>query len=164
MMENNVSVITSLDQMHDIIIPPAVSLWPLAPGWYALILLVLAYGINLGLKYWSLYQKNLYRREALEVLSSLDAEDASKEINSLLGLMKRVGLQYFGREKVAALSQNEWWVFVETHSKAKVGTQIRELSQKILYVPNTKATREELKAISKVAKVWINTHHGETNA
>jgi len=65
---------------------------------------------------------------------------------------------------VAALSKNEWWVFVETHSKAKVGTQIRELSQKILYVPNTKATREELKAISKVAKVWINTHHGETNA
>ena len=163
-MENNVTLITSLDQMHDIIIPPAVSFWPLAPGWYALPLLLLTYGIHLGLKYWSSYQKNLYRREALDVLSSLDEVDAGKEINTLLGLMKRVGLQHFGREKVASLSQNEWWDFVETHSKAKAGTQIRELSQKILYVTNTEATEEEVKAFSKVAKVWINTHHGETDA
>lgn len=164
MMENNVTVITSLDQMHDIIIPSAVSLWPLAPGWYALLLLVLTYGIHAALKYWSLYQKNLYRREALEVLSSLDTEDASKAINSLLGLMKRAGLQHFGREKVASLSQNEWWDFVERHSKAKADKQIRELSQKILYTPDAEASREELKAFSKVAKVWINTHHGETDA
>ena len=163
-MENNVTVITSLDQMHDIIIPSALALWPLAPGWYALLLLVLAYGIHIGSKYWSLYQKNLYRREALEVLASLDAEEASKDINSLLGLMKRVGLQHFGREKVGALSQNEWWDFIERHSKAKAGIQIRELSQKILYAPNTEATREDLKAFTKVAKVWINTHDGEIYA
>lgn len=163
-MENNVTLLTSLDQMHDIIIPPAVSLWPLAPAWVALALLVVTYGMHLGLKYWFLYQKNLYRREALEVLSSLDEMDGVKEINTLLGLMKRVGLQYFGRERVASLSQNEWWDFVETHSKAKASVQIRELSQKILYAPNTEATAEEVRAFSKVAKVWINTHHGETDA
>lgn len=163
-MENNVTLIASLDQMHEIINPPAVSFWPLAPGWVALALLLLTYVIHVGLKYWSSYQKNLYRREALDVLSSLGEENASQEINTLLGLMKRVGLQHFGRQKVASLSQNAWWDFVEKHSKAKAGTQIRELSQKILYAPNTEATAEEVKAFSKVAKVWIHTHQGKTDA
>jgi hypothetical protein len=163
-MENNVTINTSLDQLHDIIIPPAVSNWPFAPGWYALALLVFAYGIHIALKYWSLYQKNLYRREALEVLSTLDEEDTSKEISTLLGLMKRVGLQHFGRERVAALSDDAWWDFMETHSKAKVGTKVRELSQKILYSSNTEVTVEDVKLVSKVAKVWITTHKGEDDA
>jgi hypothetical protein len=125
---------------------------------------VLAYGIHVGLKYWSLYQKNLYRREALEVLSTLDEEDTSKEISTLLGLMKRVGLQYFGRERVAALSDDSWWNFIEKHSKAKVDVEVRELSQKILYSPYAEATAEDVKRVSKVAKVWITTHKGEEDA
>ena len=163
-MESNVTLSASLDQMHDIIIPSAVSFWPLAPGWYALALLVLAYGIHLGLKLWTTYQQNLYRREALEVLSMLDEENANKEINSLLGLMKRVALQCFGREKVAALSDDAWWDFMETHSKAKVGVEVRELSQKILYSPHAEASTEDVKILAKVAKVWITTHKGEDDA
>lgn len=165
MMESNVTISASLDQMHDIIIPSAVSFWPLAPGWYALVLLVLAFSIHLGLKQWSNYQKNLYRREALEALSKTPSgEDANKEINTLLGLMKRVALQCFGREKVAALSDDAWWDFMEKHSKAKVGIEIRELSQKILYSANAQASSEDVKRLSKVAKVWITTHKGEDDA
>ena len=164
-MEHNVTVNASLDQLHDIIIPPAVSFWPLAPGWYALSLLVLAYGIYIGLKLWSSYQKNLYRREALEVLSGMQSgEDANKEISTLLGLMKRVALQCFGREKVAALSDDAWWDFMEKHSKAKVGIDVRELSQKILYSPNAQASAEDVKILKKVVKVWITTHKGEDDA
>ena len=164
-MEANVTINASLDQLHDIIIPPAVSYWPLAPGWYALALLALAYGIHIGLKQWSSYQKNLYRREALEVLSTIQSgEDTTKEISSLLGLMKRVALQCFGREKVAALSDDDWWNFVEKHSKAQAGTEVRELSQKALYGYDAQVTEDEARALAKVAKVWITTHQGEEDA
>jgi hypothetical protein len=164
-MENNVTVNASLDQLHDIIIPPAVSYWPLAPGWYALGLLIVAFSVHLGMKYWAVYQKNLYRREALEVLSKMQSgEDTNKEINTLLGLMKRVALQHFGREKVAALSDDAWWDFMEKYSKVKVGTEVRELSQKILYSPNAQASVEDVKMLKKVAKVWITTHKGEDDA
>ena len=164
MMESNVTVNASLDQLHDIIIPPAVSYWPLAPGWYALALLVFAYGIYVALKYWSSYQKDLYRREALKVLSMLDEEDASKEISTLLELMKRVALQCFGRKKVAALSHDAWWDFTEQHSKAKVAAEVRERSQKILYSPNEEATEKDVKMLKQVAKVWITTHKSEDDA
>ena len=163
-MEQNVTLSASLDQLHDIIIPPAISNWPLAPGWHALALLVLAFGVHVGLKYWSLYQKDLYRREALKILSTLNDKDTSKGIRTLLGLMKRVGLQCFGREKVAALSEDAWWDFMEKYSKVKVGVEVRELSQKILYSPNAEATAEDVKLVSKVAKVWITTHKGEDDA
>ena len=161
-MDQNMTA-TSLDLMHDISIPPAVSFWPPAPGWYALFLLAVTYGFYLGFKYWSRYQKNLYRREALKVLDALDEEDMHKEISTLLGLMKRVGLQHFGREKVAALSNDTWWDFMEKHSKAKVSIDVREISKKILYNPTAKATPEDVKAVSKVAKIWITTHQGEEN-
>jgi len=158
-MENNVTQETSLALLHDILIPPAVSYLPLAPGWYALALLVFAYGFHVVMKYGALYRNNLYRREALQELSGLHrGEDAVKEIHILLDLIKRVALQQFGREKVASLSHNEWWDFVEKNSRSKVSTDLRKLSQKILYSPDTQATSEDVKAMVKVAKVWIVTH------
>ncbi len=164
-MEGNTTLNASLDQLHDIIIPPAVSNWPLAPGWYALALLLLAYGLHIGLKYWSLYRKNLYRREALQELSGIMlAEEPSTQVKALLGLMKRVGIQCYGREKVAALNENEWWDFMENHSKVKADPNLRELGQKVLYGPDTQVTADEVKAVVKVAKVWINTHQGEEDA
>jgi hypothetical protein len=163
-MDNNLTVNTSLDQLHDILIPPAVSNWLLAPGWYALGILVLTYGIHIGMKFWSNYQKNLYRREALKSLTQIQLEkDTNKEINALLVLMKRVALKHFGREKVAALSADQWWDFIETHSKAKVSADIRRLSQKILYTTHVQTTQDDLSNVAKVTKVWINTHQGNGN-
>ena len=163
-MDNNVTVNASLDQLHDILMPPAVSNWPLAPGWYVLGILVLTYGLHIGMKFWSNYQKNLYRREALNSLAQIHLrKDTNKEISDLLVLMKRVALQHFGREKVAALSADEWWNFVETHSKAKVSADIRKLSQKILYTTDVLTTQDDLSNVAKVTKVWINTHQGNGN-
>jgi len=55
----------SLDNLHDIIVPDPVSVWPLAPGWYGLgwvLLIALAFWV------WSRMRQrrlNRYRREAL---------------------------------------------------------------------------------------------------
>ena len=164
-MEGNVTLDASLGQLHDIIIPPAVSTWPLAPGWYALALLVLAYGIHIGLKRWSAYRKNLYRREALQELSQIASEEESvSQIKALLSLMKRVALKHFGREKVAALSDDAWWSFVEKHSKAQVDAEVREFSQKALYGSDVQVASDEVSALAKVAKIWITTHQGEEDA
>lgn len=158
------TISTSLDQLHDIIIPPEIPMWPLAPGWYALGILVLTYGLYIGMTLWAEYQQNLYRREALRSLAQIHTgKDSNREIITLLSLMKRVALQHFGREKVAALSDDEWWEFIEKHSKAKVSKDIRELSQKILYLNNIQATPENVNEVVKVAKVWINTHQGDNN-
>ena len=156
-MDQNMTA-TSLDLMHDILVPPAVSFWPLAPGWIALALLILMYLLHLGLKLRAKHRANRYRREALQELVALVKSEGAEEIKRLLNLMKRVGLQYFGRERVASLSNAPWWEFVENHSKVKIDNTLRNLSQEVLYSSDVEVDKEMVEKMKVVTKLWINTH------
>jgi hypothetical protein len=157
MMEQNLTA-TSLDLMHDIVVPPAVTFWPLAPGWLALVLMLVMYMLHLALKRWAEYRANGYRREALQELETLAENADAGEIERLLILMKRVALQHFGREKVASLADARWWEFVETHSKVKVAQPLRLLSREVLYRPDVKVELEAVEKMRTLTKLWINTH------
>ncbi len=156
-MDQNMTA-TSLDLMHDILVPPAVSFWPLAPGWFALALLFLTTMLHLGLKLWAKYRANSYRREALQELVTLAKSESVEEIVRLLNLMKRVALQHFGREKVASLSDVHWWEFVEQHSKVKIDNTLRIVSQEVLYSSGAEVSKEAVEKMSTLTKLWINTH------
>lgn len=156
-MDHN-STATSLDLMHDIIVPPAVSFWPLAPGWYVLSLLLLTYSLYLGLKLRAKYRANRYRREAMQELVSLAKSEGAGEIERLLKLMKRVALQHFGRERVASLSDTLWWEFVEKHSNVKIDNALRTLSQEVLYSSDVEVANESVEKMRVLTKLWINTH------
>jgi len=156
-MDQNITA-TSLDLMHDILVPPAVSFWPLAPGWFALALLFLTTMLHLGLKLWAKYRANSYRREALQELVILAKSESVEEIARLLNLMKRVALQHFGREKVASLSDVHWWEFVEQHSKVKIDKPLRIVSQEVLYSSGVEVSKEAVEKMSTLTKLWINTH------
>ena len=61
-----------LAQLRDIHLPAAVSAWPLAPGWWMLILLAIA---SLSYLAWHVLQRHrvkLYRRQALEKVQQLE--------------------------------------------------------------------------------------------
>lgn len=82
-----------LDQLIDVYEPPAVSWWPLAPGWWFLILLTviaLVVAITLALKK---YRQNEWRREALKALKSiqlsLQTNHSLKTQSDLLKLIKQ---------------------------------------------------------------------------
>lgn len=156
-MEHN-STATSLNLMHDILVPPAVSFWPLAPGWYALALLLLTYILHLGLNLWAKYRVNSYRREAMQELLLLAKNEEIEEIERLLKLMKRVALQHFGRERVASLSDVLWWEFVEKHSNVKIDKALRTLSQEVLYSSDVEVDKESVEKMRLLTKLWINTH------
>ena len=156
-MEHN-STATSLNLMHDIIVPPAVSFWPLAPGWYTLALLLSAYILYLGLKLLAKYRVNIYRREALQELGSLAKSERTEEIARLLKLMKRVALQHFGRERVASLNDVPWWEFVEKHSKVEMDNALRILIQEVLYSSDVEVSKESVEKMRSLTKLWINTH------
>lgn len=156
-MDKNMTA-TSLDLMHDIVVPPAVSFWPLASGWIALVLILVAYMFHIGLTLWTKHRLNSYRREALQELLTLAKNDGVEETERLLTLMKRVALQYFGRERVAALSDTAWWEFVEAHSKVKIDQPLRLLSQEVLYSSDVKVDKDAIEKMRTVTKLWIKTH------
>ena len=75
--------------------------------------------------------------------------------------MKRVALQHFGRDKVAALSHDAWWDFMEAHSKVKVDTALRTYAQAILYDANVTDDSKHIQELENLTVLWIKTHQGD---
>lgn len=147
----------SLDKLHDIIVPEPIGLFPLAPGWYVVGLLVLALLFHFGVFFYNRYTKALYRREALEELHSV-SEQGREEILQLLTLAKRTAIGAYGREKTATLSEESWWDFMEEHSKVKVSQELRTQIENFLYDDTFPSDRIDTPAIKAFVTLWIKTH------
>lgn len=103
-----------LAQLADIKLPEAVSWWPPAPGWWALLLLAL------GLTYLALQAyrraraRKLLLRSALAELqrSALEANDALSQLNAVNSVLRRVALFHYDAHQVAGLSGQSWAEFL----------------------------------------------------
>ena len=55
----------SLQNLNDIVLPDAVAWWPPAPGWYAVLAVLLALLLWLSFRALRAWRRNIYRRQAL---------------------------------------------------------------------------------------------------
>jgi hypothetical protein len=105
--------------------PPGI--WPLAPGWWLLIgLLLLAAALFAA---WRRYRRSL-RRLALNELSRIEnaTQNDAALARDLENLLRRFAVARYGREKVARLNGDEWISFVVAHGgSALAGDSGREL-------------------------------------
>lgn len=161
----------SLTNMQDILEPVAVPFWPLAPGaWILIILLVLWAGIGFGLLFLN-HRKNLYRRLALSELAEIhgNCERTGKKetIMAVASLLKRVALTAFRRERVASLTGQEWYGFLST----TMGTRSFSQSSGQLLTTDLHQSSEQLELLSEKqlkelfiqAEVWIKKHKPENS-
>lgn len=124
-MQPTTSDPASLSNLHDIIVPDPVSLWPLAPGWY-----VLAWILLIALAFWAWsrlrrWRQNRYRRMALTELDQLEAavKDPSRRVSALgelPALVKRVALAAWPRERVASLSGPALLAFLDQTGRTQM--------------------------------------------
>ncbi|RUO59400.1 DUF4381 domain-containing protein [Pseudidiomarina insulisalsae] len=96
----------ALQEMQQIIAPPAAHWWPLAPGWYLLGALVLAILLGCGYGLVASYRRRRMRRAALRQLHP------GMSINAINLLLKQTALAYFPAHQVAGLSGNRWRDFL----------------------------------------------------
>jgi hypothetical protein len=150
-----------LQQLHDIHLPPALTLWPLAPGWYlaAMILLLGLAGTVWGGYSW--WQKNKIKREALNLLKQYEKTYLSNVVDmnrdhhisaALNELLKRVALAYFPREQVAHLHGKNWLLFLNETSK-----NLNFLTQEdaLLICPYQPNCKRDLYPLFDVCRQWI---------
>jgi len=109
----------SLQNLNDIVLPVTVGWWPLAPGWYFLIGLLLIALTWLSYRSLQRWIKNRYRRAALTELQLLeeDTQNAEKRDSSLRQLpvlLKRTALSAYSRKQVASLSGDDWYGFLNS--------------------------------------------------
>lgn len=106
-------------------LPEDVSWFPLAPGWWALLVLVI---LLMGVAYWlwQRYQRQAFRREALKTLDTLQQQTnlaPLQLIDELSALLKRVAMTAHGREAVAGRSGDRWLQFLDETGQTKGFTQ-----------------------------------------
>ena len=154
---NQTTADASLDKLHDIIVPDAIGVFPLAEGWILLGLLFLALLFHFLWQGWSRYKANQYRREARVELKSYEQNSKENAI-ALLSLAKRVALVCYGRQKVAHLSDEKWWHFMETHAKVKIDKTLRDALTSLLYTKDYTLEAADYKRLKQTVKVWIDTH------
>lgn len=99
--------------LRDLHLPDAIGWWPLAPGWWFVLLLMVA-AIGYGL--WRAYVKRQYnapRRYAMRALARCEAAYLEHRNPVTLGkqlseLLRRGMLAYAPREEVAGLTGDAW--------------------------------------------------------
>lgn len=122
-----------LAQMHDINASEAVSWWPLAPGWWALICLTVA--LLGGGAFWlkRRAQNNRYRREALALLANIASQPETHSLSDINDLIKRAALYAYPNERadIARAHGERWVAWLNSKSKAPVftGQAAKALSQ-----------------------------------
>jgi len=103
-------------ELRDIHAPGIPGLWPPAPGWWLLGLLVLIVLFLLARQLLRLYRRYRRRRAAFAALRLAgqrlegDVRDLAAELSVLL---RRVALSRFPRREVAALSGDSWLQFLD---------------------------------------------------
>ncbi|HKK01165.1 MAG TPA: DUF4381 domain-containing protein, partial [Desulfuromonadales bacterium] len=103
--------------LRDIHLPPAVSWWPLAPGWWILVGLIVLVCLG-GLLIRRRRQRSLSPRErALRELRALEQTQADTEPTTYVGrlsvLLRRTCLSCFPRAEVAGLIGEAWLLFLD---------------------------------------------------
>lgn len=160
---------TSLDRLHDLVVPPPVPWWPPAPGWDWVIGLILAILLVGLLRAFSRWQRNRYRREALAELARYEAalQDPQRRAAALAAvaaLLKRTALSAWPRAQVAPLNGAAWVSFLaRTGGAASFDTEAGALLEAVAYDPRkaTAIDTSKLRELMDTARQWLRHHRIE---
>jgi hypothetical protein len=106
---------TSLDQLKNVHLPDAVSIFPLANGWYILIgLILIIMAALIGLKF--LKRKN-YKKQVYAILADIEKNLPEETISEVSILIKRVAIMKFPEEPVHTMFGTKWLEFLDKTGK-----------------------------------------------
>lgn len=142
---------TSLDRLHDLVIPPPVPWWPLATGWYILMGLALILLLVHARHTWKSWKANAYRRAALRQLTQ--AHDAI----AIGELLRRTALAIAPRQVIAEKTANAWTDWLSEQCPEAMPDTVR--TQLTTGVYRGLTTDSDFDALRKYATLWIKSHH-----
>jgi hypothetical protein len=154
--------------LRDLHLPPPIGWWPLAPGWWLVIALVL-FGLGwLLLRAWRSRQFQAPRRYAIRSLAVIEAEYLEHRNPVVLGrqlseLLRRAMLAYAPRNEVAGLTGESWLAWLDRDLSVPYfhtdgGKSLLQLPYRD---PNSDFSDVDVSALLAAAKMRLSTPVGE---
>jgi hypothetical protein len=141
---------TSLDRLHDLVLPASLPWWPPAPGWFFLVAL-LSLGVGwISWRYWKRWQANAYRREALRQLKQL--QDAP----AIALLLRRTALAVAPRPEIATKTGSAWVDWLAGQCPESMPPEVKQLLSFGVY--GQPDADQDVRVLRNYAVSWI-THH-----
>lgn len=145
----------TLDQLRPLHLPEAIGWWPLAPGWWGLLILVI---LIIGLWLWWHHRQALLRTALKELDAIQNAElnnaDFATRLNQLL---RRVALANYPSQEVASLNGDNWLKFLDAHISK--GGFLSANGQNLLLAAYAREAVLEREVLVRLTKRWIRENH-----
>ncbi len=141
----------ALAALKDIQTPEAIGHWPLAYGYWLILVIIVTSLIIISILLIKRHKHHAAKREALTQLALLDSESPllAIEVNALL---KRSIMSYLPREQVAALDGQKWYQWLEQQVEQPIPYLIPLLCKR--YQPQS-LTFEEAQQLKSATAVWL---------
>ena len=143
--------------LSPIITPSAPSWWPLAWGWWAVIITAIAL-IALVFFIVKRRQKNQHaKNEALACFRNSQPSNALSP-SEAQDIVRQAALSYFPRDKVAGLSGDDWLAFLDTQLTKPLFAAKQSQWQQALYQDASLMTDEQKKAQQQLVndcETWL---------
>ncbi len=103
-------------QLRDIHLPDPVSWWPLAPGWWLALALIIVVSVLVAV-FIRRYRQHHYRRLGLQHLTAIECDEATQQdhlhlIQQLSKLLRQMSVLHY-RQPCAGLEGRAWLVFLD---------------------------------------------------
>ena len=163
---------SSLQQLHPLIAPAPVGMWPPAPGWWILPVLLLALG-------WAAWhwraqlrwrsrtplplaeQLDPVRSEALSELAQMPrpyrGAPAGAWLQQINALLKRLCRNHYPHSQSHILNGRQWLAFLDNRCPAAGLTRWMILVEGV-YKPECKLDDKAIAGLSQAVETWIRKH------
>ena len=155
-----------LSGLADIHLPEQVGIWPLAPGWWLVIALLLALAMWGALRLMRHLHRLRLRAEALRELERCHAaltasagsdDDRVGYLNAVNAVLRRVALAHYPSSTVAGLTGKDWMEFLHTHGDLSgLDAQSAEALAFGRFAPRCDHDPE---AVLSAARRWISSQY-----
>ncbi|CAG8865444.1 hypothetical protein PS627_01360 [Pseudomonas fluorescens] len=160
-----------LDQLHPLISPAHIGLWPPAPGWWVLLVLLPLLGWGLWrVRHWRPAKRqeapveqplDPVRQEALAELARLprpyDGAHAGAWLQQINALLKRLCRNHYPGANSHTLNGRKWLAFLDNRCPAAGLTRWMVLVEGA-YKPECKLDDKAIAGLSQAVETWIRKH------
>lgn len=140
----------ALSQLHDIVAAPAAQLWPLAPGWYAVVIIGAVGLLITAMALHRFIQRRRIRDAALKALRTPLASP-----NAVTLVLKQACLGYFPRAEIAQVSGSAWYDFLLAQLPAAAQRTCAEPLQRLATEAFSPHQQQSTAEYQQLARYWL---------
>lgn len=153
------NVLQNLKGLH---LPGPISMWPLAPGWYLVLLVVaviMAFALTKFFFNWLRKRRRQWVISELQQLTLNYPKSPAENLSKMSVLVRRISLALFKREHVAGLHGEAWLRFLDQQGQTDQFT--RGVGRHLLSAPyqaRSKIDKEhiDIQSLCLLIENWIN--------